>query len=204
MLYPKIQTVYFRDPATNNKTLLEGQFSDAAFEYLANAKWYLTEKIDGTNVRVMWDGDKVTFGGRSEEAQMPTSLFQKLQEKFPADLFKGHDSLILFGEGYGAKIQKGGGNYISDGVDFILFDAFYNGKWLEMWDLRDLATNLLIHHVPILGTATLLDGVEMVKKGFTSTIANTPAEGLVMRPIVVLADRYGKRIISKIKHRDFA
>lgn len=64
--YHKINTIFKRDPETRNKTLLEGQYSVPEFEYLANNKWIFTEKIDGTNIRVMWDGKKVTFGGKTE------------------------------------------------------------------------------------------------------------------------------------------
>ena len=45
--YPKIQTVYLRDPETKYRTLLEGQFALPEFEYLANNEWIFTEKIDG-------------------------------------------------------------------------------------------------------------------------------------------------------------
>ena len=37
--YHKIQTVYKRDPMTNYKTLLDGEFSLPEFEYLANNDW---------------------------------------------------------------------------------------------------------------------------------------------------------------------
>ena len=47
--YHKIQTVFKRDPETNHRTLLEGQYSMPEFEYLANNQWVFTEKIDGTN-----------------------------------------------------------------------------------------------------------------------------------------------------------
>jgi hypothetical protein len=37
--YHKIQTVYFRDPKNNMKTLLEGEWSKPEFEYLAENKF---------------------------------------------------------------------------------------------------------------------------------------------------------------------
>ena len=61
--YNKIQTVYMRDPNTKHKTLLEGQWSMPEFGYLAGNEWVYTEKVDGTNIRVMFDGQQITFGG---------------------------------------------------------------------------------------------------------------------------------------------
>ena len=46
-------TVFKRDMATNMKTLLEGQYSEPAFAFLRDNEWVWTEKVDGTNIRVM-------------------------------------------------------------------------------------------------------------------------------------------------------
>lgn len=204
--YHKIQTVYLRDPATKHKTLLEGQFALPEFEYLQNAQWVFTEKVDGTNVRVFWDMEKVVFAGRTESAQMPTFLFKKLQELFSVEKFKAKypDILMcLYGEGYGAKIQKGGGNYIPDGVNFILFDVLINDNWLERENVEDIANKLDIKAVPIIGGGALNQGINLVKNGFDSLLRQTLPEGLVMRPKVELKDRRGRRIITKLKGKDF-
>jgi len=205
--YPKIQTVYLRDPENSYKTLLEGQFARPELEYLSGNKWYYTEKVDGSNCRCFWDGEGVSFGGRTDNAQMPMFLIERLQTLFPKELFMETEMppCILFGEGYGARIQKGGGNYISDGVDFILFDVLIDGWWLERDNVEDVAQKLELKVVPIVGEGTLLDAVEMVKKGFKSQVAQADimAEGLVMKPQVTLMSRSGQRVITKIKHKDF-
>ena len=41
-----------------NKKLIEGKFRNECVEYLKDNDWIFTEKIDGTNVRVHWDGHK--------------------------------------------------------------------------------------------------------------------------------------------------
>jgi len=74
-------------------------------------------------------------------------------------------SLCLYGEGYGAKIQKGGGNYITDGASFILFDVVVGGTWLERSNVIDIAAKLHILSVPLIGHGTLLDGIDMVRNG---------------------------------------
>jgi ATP-dependent RNA circularization protein (DNA/RNA ligase family) len=203
--YHKIQTVYLRDPATDYKTLLEGQFAKPEFEYLKNNTWVFTEKVDGTNIRVQWDGEQVTFAGKTDNADTPKFLLEKLDELFTPDKFRDHalPSLCLYGEGFGAKIQKGGGNYIPDGVNFILFDVDIDGIWLERYNVEDIAEKLMIPIVPIVGKGTLLEGIEMVRNGYDSRLRKTPPEGIVMRPEVELGNRRGERVITKIKMKDF-
>ena len=204
MEYHKIQSLYLRDPITKHKTFLEGQYSLPEFEYLKDTLWVATEKIDGTNVRVYWDAEtkKVSFNGRTKDAQMPTALFQKLTEMFPAERFPFEHSLTLYGEGYGAKIQKGGGDYIPDGCSFILFDVFC-GCWLERSSVEDIAKTLGIEAVPVFGTAYLRDFVDLCKRGFKSALKTSEPEGFVIRPQVELLRRNGSRIITKLKLKDF-
>ena len=139
--YHKIQTVFKRDPETKFKTLLNGQYSMPEFEYLKDCEWIGTEKVDGTNIRVMFDGDTISFGGKTDQAQIPSNLINRLNKKFLPqietfeNLFINPDQtdraeVCLYGEGYGAKIQKGGGNYRLD-QDFVLFDIKIGQWWLK-------------------------------------------------------------------------
>ncbi|MCP4403092.1 MAG: hypothetical protein GY801_38020 [bacterium] len=203
--YHKIQTVYLRDPENTYKTLLEGQFAIPAFEYLKNNTWVFTEKVDGTNIRVTWNGESVEFAGKTDRADIPKRLREKLHEMFAPDAFSAWDvpALTLYGEGYGARIQKGGGSYIPDGCSFILFDVMIGGLWLERHNVEDIAHKLEIQVVPIVGQGTLFDAVDMVKSGYESRLRKTPPEGMVMRPEVEMLDRRGMRIISKVKIHDF-
>ena len=68
--YIKIETPFERD-TMGSKKLIEGKWRNETIEYLRNAWWVFTEKIDGTNVSVAWDGHKVEFHGRTERAQIP-------------------------------------------------------------------------------------------------------------------------------------
>lgn len=205
--YHKIQTVFKRDPATNNKTLLEGDYSLPEFEYLANSKWVFTEKVDGTNVRVYYRDGKVRFRGRTDNSQMPVTLMERLGERFLpqeerfAEVFNGAD-VCLYGEGYGAKIRKGI-KYRPD-QDFVLFDVRVGDWWLKREDVEDVAAKIGIDVVPVVGEGTLIDMVEHAKVGIPSTWGDFQAEGYVARPATELKTRGGDRIITKIKCRDFA
>ena len=129
--YPKIQTVFKRDPATKFRTVLDGEYALPEFAYLADNEWTFTEKVDGTNLRVSWDGTAITLNGRTDRAQIPAFLMHRVFDLLQADKFRALDlpPMTLYGEGYGAKIQKGGGNYRSDGVDFVLFDVYCAYGW---------------------------------------------------------------------------
>lgn len=207
--YHKIQTVFLRTPESNFKTLMEGHWALSEFELLKDIQWVWTEKIDGTNIRVMWNGTQVRFGGKTDDAHIPTFLLNVLQQKFTpefmASTFMDAKAVCIYGEGYGRKIQKGE-NYLSDRSDFILFDVNVDGWWLTRESLDDVATKLGIDIVPIIGKGTLMEAVEFVKKGFKSTIAQNKehdAEGLILKPEIDLFNRQGNRIVAKIKHRDF-
>jgi hypothetical protein len=83
MKYPKIDTIWKRDE--NNKfRIIEGDYSKTEFANIK--KWNITEKIDGTNTRVVYEGGSVIFGGRTDNAQIPTRLLQYLQTTFTPSL----------------------------------------------------------------------------------------------------------------------
>jgi hypothetical protein len=113
--------------------------------------------------------------------------------------------MILYGEGYGAGLQKGGNGYIPGDVSFILFDVKIGDVWLRRTDVGDIAWRLNVPIVPMIGSGTLAEAVVTVRDGFRSWVygADRDAEGLVMRPAVELVSRIGKRIIAKVKTKDF-
>jgi len=212
--YPKIQTIYKRDPATRH--IIIGEYTTPELKYLADSYWIWTEKIDGMNIRLHFDGEKVTIGGRTDNAQIPTSLIEALS-KYTSDISKWdaafYDPLgqaldvTLYGEGYGAGIQKGG-CYIPNGKDFILFDVRVGDWWLQPADVKDVAANLGIRGVPCVGISKIADAAKWVAgtHGYgplTSVWEGVKPEGLVGRPVVDLYDRKGRRIITKLKVKDF-
>ena len=205
--YPKMQTIFKRD-MKNKGRIMEGVYSTPEIEYLKDCLWDFTEKVDGTNIRIEWKRSETrNIGGRTDNAQIPTFLYEKLEELFPLDKLDSAitktDTLVLYGEGYGAKIQKGGGNYISDGVNFVLFDVLVDDWWLQRKDVVEVASLLGIGIVPVIGNGTLSQAVNRVGSGLQSCWGSFDAEGIVMRPSTELKSRSGHRIITKIKGRDF-
>ncbi|WP_300924565.1 RNA ligase family protein [uncultured Clostridium sp.] len=204
--YHKIDAIFKRDETT--KKVIE-EYRNEEVEFLKDCIWQFTEKVDGTNIRVHWDGHRVEFGGRTDKAQIPVHLVNKLNELFggPAneELFEqkfGEADVILYGEGYGPKIQNGA--FYRDDVSFILFDAQVGETYLKRDAIEDIAIYFNIDIIPILFEGTLTKGIEYVKKHPQSVIAKNGAmmEGVVARPKVELRTRMGKRIIVKIKWED--
>jgi len=188
---------------------MEGVWSKPEFELLKDIDWVCTEKIDGTNTRILWDGEQVIFGGKTDNAQMPPVLQQALESTFSneqmKEVFPDSKEVCLYGEGYGMKIQSGG-NYLPDRADFILFDCKVGDWWLNREAQEDISEKLGIGIVPIMGHWKLEKAIEFVKTGFKSTIAANKeymAEGLIMKPPVDLFNRKGERVITKIKYKDF-
>lgn len=206
--YHKIETLYKRDSKT--KKLVVGEFTNPTVEYLKDNIWQFTEKVDGTNIRIYWDGHKVTFGGRTDNAQIPSHLINRLNELFGGEvnsqLFEqkfGETPVELFGEGYGPKIQSGGA--YRDTVDFILFDVLINDNYQPRESVEDIANYFNLDVVPILLEGTIADSVAYVLNQRDSKIAFNGAnlEGLVGKPKIELKDRRGRRVIVKIKYIDF-
>lgn len=198
--YHKIQSLYKRN---SQGKIIVGMYSMPEFAYLANIPWLFTEKIDGTNIRLVWDGTKLTIKGKTDNAQLPAKLVENIQDRYDFAGVFGNMPVCLYGEGYGAGIQKGG-SYRKD-QGFILFDVKISDWWLKRDDVVDIAYKLDMDYAPVIGEGTLFYLHETVSKGFTSLVAEEYmiAEGIVARPKVDLYARNGARIITKLKYKDF-
>ena len=202
MIYPKIETLYERDEKTHK--VKPGIFKNRTYTLLK--EWQFTEKIDGTNIRCIWQDNKLTFGGKTDNAQIHADLIRWLYENVSAvkmaEIFP-HRPAVLYGEGYGAGIQKGGA--YSPVKKFILFDVLVDGHWWLSWENTcDVAAKLALDVVPYLGAMSLEQATEMVRNGFASKLGNaTPAEGVVGGPAETLFDKNGARLITKLKTKDF-
>lgn len=203
--YHKIEGLYKRDELT--KKLILGEYRSEAVAFLSECQWEFTEKIDGTNIRIHWDGHRVEFAGRTDKASIPNKLMEYLETTFGGEVNEqvfeehfGDKDVILFGEGYGAKIQNGG-DYRPDN-SFILFDVMVEDVYLRREDVENVARYFGIDVVPVVLTGTIREAVDFVKNRPSSTIGKAKMEGLVGRPKVELCTRSHGRVIVKIKVRD--
>lgn len=208
--YTKIETLYNRS-LDGDKKLIPGDYRSKTIRLLKDVTWIGTEKIDGTNIRIIWDGYSISFAGRTNKSVIPSFLNDKLTEMFcnpeTEQVFEqlfGENEVILFGEGYGNRIQKIGHLYRPDN-SFILFDVYVvkTDLWLQRDAIEDIARALGIDAVPIVFEGTLDEAVAYVKTCPQSTIGTASMEGIVCKPIVDVLTRNKERVIVKVKVRDF-
>jgi hypothetical protein len=192
-------------------------------EYENNVDLVETDEVLGVKFNV-------SYKGKTDSAQVPPKLLKYLEETYPKEKileslglaeeidakdFADHKwetaedvpyLYTIYGEGYGAGIQKAGGNYIKDGVGFAVFDVKVNSTWLKVEARNEIAGKLGAPVVPFIGYFTLDEAIEYVKKGFKTGLWDNKdmfEEGLVLRTEPGLLNRMGKRIITKIKYEDF-
>lgn len=224
MEYPKINSLYKRegwyfdegkkkspDYQKGRQSFIVGDYAQPEF---ANIKrWSVDEKIDGTNIRIFYQDGKVRFGGRTKDAQIPCHLFDYLQATFgdwnlsrvfPARENEPYPYVIIFGEGYGPRIQAGGGNYRHD-VGFIVFDVVVGHWWLKRESVMEVAHSLGVCMVPQFGIMTEDEVVEFVKSKPLSKCSVNPQmmEGVVCRPEPMMLYRDGEPIMFKLKCKEF-
>ena len=192
-------------------------------------------KDDKLNEEVYGVSFGVEYKGKTDRAQIPEHLLAFLKEKYPSDVVLGALGLksfipidefgehrwmnekgevdvsripylyTIYGEGYGMKIQSGG-NYIKNGVGFIVFDVKVNETYLLTENYRGIAEKMGAPYVPDMGMLTIDEAIEIVKRGFKSAIAENKdynAEGIVLKAPLGLRTRMGERLILKIKTCDF-
>lgn len=223
MEYPKIATLFERNEDLSiDPTRLKRPV------YGTIKEWDVTEKVDGTNIRVSFMPGApagvdtvgaelvavppaVYFNGRTDAAHIPGDLLQNLAKLFPVEKLAARfqTPVVLYGEGYGAGIKKVGNLYRPD-KSFILFDVLVNGTWwVNTREVQEVAKSLEIDAVPYIGRWSLDHIIRMVKDGVISRLMpNAPstqdtAEGIVARPIETLFDSRHERVILKRKTKDF-
>ena len=157
--YPKLKNLHKRDPA-DNKVIDE--FTDEIFspEQLGNAGWTWREKMDGTNLRIIWDGHRAEYRGRTDRAQFSDGQTVFLDEKIKSPAFEelleqtfGNTEAALYAELIGNKIQ--GNPHKIDGYEIRVYDAFVAGWWLLPVNVDELANDLGLDSAEIIGVAPI-------------------------------------------------
>jgi len=197
MDYPKIETLFNRDEKFK---VIESDFRLPEFEALKGISWHVTEKVDGTNVRIEYEpqyqpdksdptkyeytGHSVQFGGHTEKAQLHPNLIKYLEGTFTLEKMgealpnpsEGYVRAVVYVEGYGPKIQSGG-KYRKD-IAVRIFDVFIvdeenplGGWWLEPDKVADIAFKLGVKTMPVIPLWDMSTIVNGVKGGLDSIVA---------------------------------
>ena len=209
--YPKIETCFNRD-----KKFKVDENSIRLPEINNIKRWLVTEKIDGTSGRVIYDPNvgKVFYGGRTDKSDRNSyerlDIAKLLEEKFTLEKMREvfPDRVVtIFMEYYGEKINSSGN--LRKGVSFRIFDVQVEDLWLEWESVKDIASKFGVKTVPEYGVVSFEEAVEIAKT-CTSIVAqeeigrdDVPAEGIVCRTVPLLLQRNGKRLMFKLKKKDY-
>lgn len=213
--YHKIEAPFFRHTVGDQRGKFDfTRWFRPEFELLRNDDWTWTEKLNGTNTRIIWDGHKVRVGGRTDSASMPVKMVEMLQATFTEELLEqtfNRGQAVLYGETVGPGITKGSGNYGKD-LFFALFDVRLpvdkttgvkaDFWWLKPGAVRDVSLKLGIEVAPEHAQGPIGWAMEKLHNGLKSAYGDFWAEGLVGRPPLGLYARDGERMLMKIKHED--
>ena len=210
--YQKILTLYkFSMDTYEFVNIIHDEYVD----YLKDLVWLISEKVDGMNIRVHYDGHRVEWNGRTDKANLPKEVEQLLQTTFGdseiifEQLF-GEKDVILFMECYGGKIQGG----LYGGAERLIgFDVMINGEYIDKRNIEGIFNRFNVPCVEFGEVKGLKTVVDMVKDAISSPEKNisklcekgtTVIEGYVCVPKCRIYDNQGNRIIVKIRVRDIA
>ncbi|MBU2177596.1 MAG: RNA ligase family protein [Gammaproteobacteria bacterium] len=216
-VYAKIHTLWKREEkkTAGGKSIfpiVPGEYSKEEFKSISN--WTVSEKIHGTNIRVVYNPyyENISFLGKTDKAELYSGLLKRLESIFNIELFRttfpNTKSVQLFGEGYGSKIQKGGGRYL-DIQDFALFDVCVDGWWLNRSSVEDIGNKMNITTAPVFCDLKTVDDVVSALEEdciFNSAIAvdrSLVVEGFVARSEPLMLFRNGDPIMFKLKVKDY-
>jgi len=189
------------------------KWRESELHYLANNLWAYRRKLDGENMRVMWDGEKAIWSGKSDDftcdEETTKMMNQKFQEEIFEEKFGREKTVLLFGERMGPKCQ---GNELGlEESTFVLFDVKIGDVWLEPKNVVAIAKYF---DVPSCYDY-MQEGVKPVMEGdgYVDTLTNLIKrvnkgefrewEGLVATPETGLCNRKGERLIVKVKNKDY-
>src|SRR3712207_1443623 len=108
--YPSIETIYVRDRITNLLSFGLVRLPELTCVH----DWHFSEKIDGTNIRVIITTVGIEIKGRTDKAELPKGLPEAVLAALPSHArlleyfttYRGKDldetwSVTFYGEGYG-------------------------------------------------------------------------------------------------------
>lgn len=208
--YRKIDTVWKRDK-DRKMVIIPGEYSDDAVK---NTRLFsFTEKVDGQCITVITTKNDIKVIGKTHNTEFNKAhekLLNYINDRFTRENIDSiidwnmADKVVFYGEGYGAKIQKGG-TYLSEDQKFILFDVVIDGIWLEESKVTDFAWKLGVDRVPVLGIGTVQDVIDLIIKRSMSKLApERVMEGVVGRAHPIVLDRFRQTpIMFKIKMKDY-
>ncbi len=161
---------------------------------------YATEKLHGSNMRVVYDNGKQFVGSRNywKEESDSNIFWQAFRENSRlGELCKEYPGMVFYGECYG-KVK--GFRYDCDTLPrFRAFDILFGDKWLDSKLFVRFCANNGMPQVPIISYDNPLDKatIASLAEG-QSLIGNHVREGIVIKPMEERYDRKLGRVLLKL------
>ena len=136
--YEKILAPFGRD-SSNSKFVNTSKWSKPEFEYLKNNTWIWTQKIDGTNLNIVWDGERVSYKGHTDKTQ-----WNERSKNYIESVFCTSEAETVFEQLYGEQpiivsmelVSKDfNQNYGYPDGHFYVYDV-RNGNTGKYWDRK--------------------------------------------------------------------
>lgn len=176
-------------------------------EVLLFKRVYVLEKIHGTSANVSYKEGTVRFfsGGAKHDQFITIFNHQKIEEGFKK---LEYEDVTVYGEAYGGSMQKMSDVY-GDKLRFIAFDVKVGENWLNVPDAEQVAKILGLEFVWYTEADCNLGELDKYRDQHSiQAIRNglgegKIGEGIIIRPLIELTNKKGKRIIAKHKRDDF-
>lgn len=206
--YPKIDTLYVRDDDFKVSPFSEVRHP----EFLYIKDWLWMEKIDGSNISIVDNVYGTFWRGRTDNANFTKEVVAALNSEVTRlsdglDTIRrehGLDSIEVFGEIYGPKIQSGG--IYSDSIRTTYYDIrIEENLWLGHEDFIKNAEFLNLK-VPAHGVESLDRLVSLASSGFDTLESGGTggrSEGIIAKTLRPLYMNDGNRLMFKLKTKDF-
>lgn len=171
--YTKILAPFCRDNA-KSKFVNTHKWSRPDFEALQDIEWHWTQKIDGTNLNIVWDGERISYKGHTDKTQ-----WNERSKALIENTFCTPEAETIFEELYGTQsvvvsmelVSKDfNQNYGHPDGHFYVYDV-RNGNTNKYWN-REAVTSFVnafdssrevLEEVAELFVGSIRDAVEYVK-----------------------------------------
>ena len=176
--------------------------------YENEIKMFASEKIDGTSVGLVWDGERISFVGHTEKSEFSPRYLEYLKNTFGTSEFESvieeifrDKPVTIYGEGISKDYNV---HYGFPEGNFIMYDiqnsdgVFYNRE-----AVKEIAKKLDLLY-PWEEVMTLKEAIEFIKTRPDSKLnPQYKMEGLVVRAPLELYTNNFDRVICKVKVKDF-
>jgi RNA ligase (TIGR02306 family) len=148
---------------------------------------HVTEKLDGSNSRYVFSGNRMWCGSRSHwKKYRPDSIWWVALEKAPAleEFCKENPNIVVYGEVFGNNPRMPYARQAGD-IRFAAFDILKDGVWMNVHEAKALAKK--IPWVPVVADIIPYNFEKLVSLAEGKSLfpgANHMKEGVVVTPLI--------------------